>query len=71
MNDSMRRQWYYNTITGEPELGPQSPTGQRMGPYATREDALDAWQIAKKRNNRWDDEDKAWARWGETPSNGD
>lgn len=33
------QEWYYNTATGEVELGPQSPMQNRLGPYATREDA--------------------------------
>lgn len=60
----MDRQWYFNTVTEQPELGPQSPISQRMGPYATREDALDAWRIVQTRNKKWDDDDREWAAWG-------
>ena len=54
------QEWYYNTVTGEVELGPQSPMQNRLGPYATREDA----EIAKKRNKKWEDQDRDWNNWG-------
>ena len=38
----MEKQWYFNTVTEQPELGMISPASHRMGPYRTREDALDA-----------------------------
>ena len=60
-----RAQWYVNTVTGEPELGMKSPVTQRMGPYASREDAMRAFQIAEERNALWDAETKAWNRWGD------
>lgn len=58
------RRWYVNTQTGEPELGMISPMEHRMGPYATREDALHAMQIAQERNALWEAETKAWNSWG-------
>ena len=39
------QEWYYNTVTGEVELGPQSPMQNRLGPYATREDAEKALEM--------------------------
>lgn len=53
-------QWYFNTTTQRAELGPQSPVSERMGPYATREEALHAWQIVRERNKAWDAQDEAW-----------
>lgn len=70
MPEHDEKRWYFNTVTEEPEYGPLSPISQRMGPYATREDALDAWRIVRERNNKWDDEDREWARWG-APVGGD
>ena len=35
----MEKQWYFNTVTEQPELGMISPASHRMGPYRTREDA--------------------------------
>ena len=46
----MEKQWYFNTVTEQPELGMVSPASHRMGPYKTREDALDAWKIVQERN---------------------
>lgn len=57
------KQWYFNTVTEQPELGPKSPIGQRMGPYRTREDALDAWKIVRERNLKWEEQDRQWSRW--------
>ena len=35
-----------------------------MGPYKTRQDALDAWKIVKERNATWNEQDRQWNRWG-------
>ena len=48
----MEKQWYFNTVTEQPELGMISPASHRMGPYRTREDALDAWKIVQERTAR-------------------
>ncbi len=55
-----RPEWFLNTVTGEPELGKQSPADRRMGPYQSYEEALNAWKIAKKRNKAWEEEDRRW-----------
>ena len=60
MTHTSEKQWYFNTVTGEAELGPQSPISQRMGPYRTREDALDAWRIVAERNAAWEAQDRQW-----------
>lgn len=62
MND-MAHQWFFNTKTGKPELGPQSPANVRLGPYRTREDALRAWEIVRNRNRKWDSDDASWNSW--------
>ena len=67
---SAPKEWYFNTVTGRAELGPKSPVGHRMGPYATREDALDAWRIVHERNLVWDEQDRAWRRWGDSGADG-
>lgn len=53
-------EFYYNTRTGQVEEGPQSPVTERMGPYATREEAQQALSIAEQRNETWEAEDRAW-----------
>jgi hypothetical protein len=53
-------QWWYNHKTGEVEQGRQSLGLHRDGPYATKEEALRAPEIAKERSVAWDnDEDEA------------
>lgn len=54
------RKWYFNMVTGEPELGPLSPIDRRMGPYDSREDAVNAWKIVRERNRRWEEQDRRW-----------
>lgn len=53
-------QYYYNLTTGAVEEGAQSPATERMGPYATREEAERALSTAAKRNQEWEQDDKQW-----------
>lgn len=62
--DRNQNEWYFNTSTGEPELGKLSPANQRSGPYKSRKEAEDAWKIAKERNLIWDEENRKWNDWG-------
>ena len=55
------KKWYFNMVTGEPELGPLSPIDRRMGPYESREDAMNAWEIVHERNRRWEEQDRNWS----------
>jgi hypothetical protein len=57
MTDEARPQWWYNHKTGRVEEGPQSLGVDRDGPYATREDAENAVQIARDRAMLWQAED--------------
>jgi hypothetical protein len=50
-------EWWYNHKTGEVEEGPQSLGSDRDGPYATREDAARAPEIAAERARKWAEED--------------
>ncbi len=50
-------EWWYNHKTSEVEEGPQSLGSDRDGPYATREDAEHAPEIAKQRAAEWNKED--------------
>ena len=54
------KKWYFKTRTEQPELGPQSPIAERMGPYDTEEDALNAWKIVEERNRKWEEQDRGW-----------
>ncbi|BDR53127.1 hypothetical protein KIM372_10340 [Bombiscardovia nodaiensis] len=68
---SEQEQWYFNTQTGQPELGKVSPLEQRMGPYPSREAAQEAWKIAKKRNKKWDEDTRKWKQAWDGPAAGD
>ena len=50
-------EWWYNHKTGEVEEGPKSLGSDRDGPYASREDAERAPEIARERSQKWAAED--------------
>jgi hypothetical protein len=52
-------EWYYNHKTGEVEEGPRSLGSDRDGPYATREEAERAPEIAQERARAWAAEEAA------------
>lgn len=52
-------EWWYNHVTGEVEEGPQSLSTERDGPYASREEAQRAPEIARERARAWAAEDAA------------
>lgn len=49
--------WWYNHKTGIVEEGPQSLGSDRDGPFATREEAERAPEIAAERARQWRDEE--------------
>ncbi|WP_125099727.1 methionine aminopeptidase [Leucobacter chromiireducens] len=51
--------YWFNTRTGEVEEGPQSLSVDRVGPFATREEAAHANQILERRARAWREEDEA------------
>lgn len=57
-------QWWYNHKTGEVEEGPQSLGSERDGPFASREEAARAPEIAAERSRAWAAEDSASDSWG-------
>ena len=53
----MAKKYYYNTKTGQVEAGRGFFSWfSRMGPYATREEAQHALEIAAARTAAWDEE---------------
>ena len=50
--------WWYNHKTGEVEEGQQSLGSDRDGPFATREEALRAPEIAAERARKWREEEE-------------
>lgn len=53
-------EWYFNIRTGEVERGALSDWTQRIGPYPSESDARAALALARRRNQEWDEADKAW-----------
>jgi len=49
--------WWFNTKTGEVEEGAKSLGSDRNGPFATREEAQRAPEIAAERARRWAEEE--------------
>jgi len=52
-------EWWFNHRTGEVEEGAQSLGSDRDGPFATREEAARAPEIAKERARAWAAEEAA------------
>ncbi|MBB1039835.1 MULTISPECIES: SPOR domain-containing protein [unclassified Dietzia] len=51
-------QWYYDIALGKAVQGKVTNWDNRMGPYATRDEAEAALAKAKSRNEAWDAEDE-------------
>ena len=56
-------QYYYNPATGEVTQGKEAAWDNRMGPYATREEAEHAIEIARARTKAADAADKEDDGW--------
>lgn len=52
------QEFYFNVSTHEVEEGKASSWANRMGPYATREEAARALETAAQRSEAWDEEDR-------------
>lgn len=59
MSENENTQFWYNTLTGEVEQGPQSLAMDRVGPFATAEEAGRALEIVRERSDQWAAEDAA------------
>lgn len=62
----MADQWYWcrKHGTAEPE-GQACRALDRMGPYPTREAAENWRETAEARNDRWEEQDRAWDEAGD------
>lgn len=49
--------WFFNVRSGSVEGCSGARSADRLGPYATREEAEDALSRVRQRNDVWDDED--------------
>ncbi|MFJ5882395.1 hypothetical protein [Kitasatospora cineracea] len=52
-------EWFYCIKHGKVEEGPECPAKDRLGPYASREEAAHALETAAERNQEWR-EDPRW-----------
>lgn len=52
--DETQNQWWFNLSTQEVEQGPGSGNHDRMGPYATRDEAAGAIERARARTEAFD-----------------
>ncbi|MEV0279330.1 hypothetical protein AB0I22_23490 [Streptomyces sp. NPDC050610] len=59
-------EWYYCLQHGKVEEGPECRAADRMGPYATREEAAHAMETAADRNREWQSD----PRWNDDVSGG-
>jgi hypothetical protein len=50
-------QWWYNTKTGQVEQESDAPWTDRIGPYASREEAAGAMDRVRENSRRWADEE--------------
>ncbi|WP_432036836.1 hypothetical protein [Streptomyces cucumeris] len=56
-------EWYYCLKHGTVEEGPECRAADRMGPYASREEAGHAMETARERNEEWQND----PRWQNEP----
>jgi hypothetical protein len=61
MTEASHGPWYWCLTHGRIEGAEGCPNIERMGPYATREQAATALDRAHENTERWDADD---ARWG-------
>ena len=53
-------EWYYCVSHDAVEPAVGCPAKDRLGPYATREDAQQALETAQRNTEEWDEADEAW-----------
>lgn len=51
-------QWWFNLITQKVEQGSGAPNRERLGPYASKEEAEKALERARERSEAWDAQDE-------------
>lgn len=55
--DDPEETFWFNTRTGEVEVGPQSLAVDRLGPFTSRAEAERATEIIAERARKWAEED--------------
>ena len=53
MSEDTDHQFWYNMRTGAVEQGMQSPSTDRVGPFATREEAVHALEKLRANSAKW------------------
>lgn len=59
----MEKQWYFNTVTEQPELGMISPGKPPHGAYRTREGRARRVEDSAGTQLKWEEQDREWKRW--------
>ncbi|MGK4583627.1 hypothetical protein [Kitasatospora sp. HPMI-4] len=60
-------EWFYCIKHAKVEEGPECPAKDRLGPYASREEAAHALEIADERNREW----RTDPRWSDEAPSGE
>lgn len=50
-------QWWFNLRTQQVEPDEGGPNAERLGPFDSQEEAQNALELARKRNEEWDEGD--------------
>ena len=58
ISEEQKTEYWFNTKTMRVEVGKQALALYRIGPFETREDAENAFQILKSRSKTWSEEDE-------------
>lgn len=59
MAEDIEHEYWYNAKTGAVEQGFQSPAQDRIGPFATHEEASHALDKLRENSAKWAEEDAA------------
>jgi len=62
MAENKEHAFWYNMRTGEVEQGFQSTSLDRVGPFATRDEAAHALEKLRENSAKWSDDDAREAR---------
>ena len=58
ISEEHKTEYWFNTKTMSVEVGKQALALYRIGPFETREDAENAFEILKSRSKTWSEEDQ-------------
>ena len=58
ITEEHKTEYWFNTKTMSVEVGKQALALYRIGPFETREDAENAFEILKSRSKTWSEEDE-------------